>query len=213
MVEPNSHRFDALRLSWRKDMGARSVRALTLDSPTGNRLRRPGEPEPGERVSTSNLLWMAEGPSTPHHAPPSLIERRIRKIADARSITLALSVTFLGLAVAGAIAIRFLDHDSFPTYGSAFWWALQTVTTVGYGDVVPTGTAGKVIGSIEMVLGVSFISFLTAGVTSAVVQRAQERRQQEQHERVREDNRRLAESLTEIKTAIAALDARLDRLS
>jgi voltage-gated potassium channel len=156
---------------------------------------------------------MGEGSSAPHQKSPALIERRIRKIADARSITLALAVTFIGLAFAGAIAIRFLDHDSFPTFGSAFWWALQTVTTVGYGDVVPTGTTGKVIGSIEMVLGVSFISFLTAGVTSAIVQRAQDRRQQEQHERVREDNKRLAESLTDIRTAIAALDARLDRLS
>jgi voltage-gated potassium channel len=156
---------------------------------------------------------MTEGPSAPRQKSPALIERRIRKIADARSITLALAMTFIGLAVVGAIAIRFLDEDSFPTFGTAFWWALQTVTTVGYGDVVPTGTTGKVIGSIEMVLGVSFISFLTAGVTSAVVQRAQERRQQEQHEHVREDDQRLAEALTEIRTAIANLDARLDQLS
>jgi len=144
---------------------------------------------------------------------PALIERRIRKIANARSITLALATTFLGLALAGAIAIRFLDHDSFPTYGDAFWWALQTVTTVGYGDVVPTGTTGKVIGSIEMVLGVSFISFLTAGVTSAVVQRSQDRRQEEQHEQMRQDTERLAAALTDIRTAIAQLDRRLDGLS
>jgi len=96
-----------------------------------------------------------------------LIERRIHKIAEARSITIALAVTFVGLAFAGAIAIRFLDRESFPSFGLAVWWALQTVTTVGYGDVVPAGATGKVIGSIEMVLGVSFISFLTAGVTSA----------------------------------------------
>src|SRR4029450_1948697 len=107
------------------------------------------------------------------------IERRIRKIADARSITLALALTFVGLGVAGALGIRFLAENSFPKFGPACWWALQTVTTVGYGDVVPTGTTGKVIGSIEMVLGVSFISFLTAGVTSAIVQRAQDRRQEE----------------------------------
>ena len=156
---------------------------------------------------------MAGGSSSPQHTTPSLIERRIKKIADARSVTFALAVTFIGLALVGAIAIRFLDEDSFPTFGSAFWWALQTVTTVGYGDVVPTGSTGKVIGSIEMVLGVSFISFLTAGVTSAVVQRAQEKRQREQHTQVRKDNQRLAESLTEIRTAIAELDARLDRLN
>jgi voltage-gated potassium channel len=144
---------------------------------------------------------------------PALIERRIRKIANARSITLALATTFLALALAGGVLIRFLDEDSFPSFGLAFWWALQTVTTVGYGDVVPTGATGKVIGSIEMVLGVSFISFLTAGVTSAVVQRSQDKRQEEQHEQMRHDTERLAAALGEIRTAIAALDGRLDRLS
>ena len=169
--------------------------------------------EPGEGAVPSNLVRMADAPSVPPHKRPSLIERRIRKIADARSITFALAVTFVGLAFVGAVAIRFLDENSFPTFGSAVWWALQTVTTVGYGDVVPAGTTGKVIGSIEMVLGVSFISFLTAGVTSAIVQRAQDRRHDEQHDRVVEDNQRLAEALKEIRTAIADLDARLDRLS
>ena len=44
---------------------------------------------------------------------------------------------------------------------------------MGYGDVVPTTAAGRFIGGPEMVIGVSFIAFLTAGVTSAVVQREQ----------------------------------------
>jgi hypothetical protein len=70
----------------------------------------------------------------PGHQPqrPALIERRIRKIANARSITLALAITFVGLAFGGAVAIRLLDEDSFPSFGLAVWWALQTVTTVGY---------------------------------------------------------------------------------
>jgi voltage-gated potassium channel len=168
--------------------------------------------EPGDEPPPSNTLPMT-GASAPEQRRPALIERRIRKIANARSITLALAATFVGLAVGGAIAIRFLDETSFPTFGSAFWWALQTVTTVGYGDVVPTGTTGKVIGSIEMVLGVSFISFLTAGVTSAVVQRSQDRRQEEQHEQMRQDTERLAAALTDIRTAIAELDRRLEGLS
>jgi voltage-gated potassium channel Kch len=143
---------------------------------------------------------------------PSIIERRIRKIANARSITLSLAATFLGLALVGAVGIRLLDHSSFPTYGQAFWWALQTVTTVGYGDVVPTGSAGKVLGSIEMVLGVSFISFLTAGVTSAVVQRAQARAQDDEREQAELDLRTLTDTLSEIRSAIADLDRRLDQI-
>ena len=93
------------------------------------------------------------------------------RIANARSVVLGLSLTFVGLAFVGAIVIRVFDSDNFPSLGLAIWWALQTVTTVGYGDVVPTTTVGQVIGGIEMVLGISFITFLTAGVTSIVIQR------------------------------------------
>ena len=152
---------------------------------------------------------MTEG--APGHNPrrPALIERRIRKIANARSITLALAMTFVGLSLAGAVAIRFLDEESFPSFGIAVWWALQTVTTVGYGDVIPAGSTGKVIGGIEMVLGVSFISFLTAGVTSAVIQRSQDKRHEEERVREMQDLQRLVETLGEIRTAITALERRL----
>jgi voltage-gated potassium channel len=152
---------------------------------------------------------MAERPSKHRTESPALIERRIRKIANARSITLALAMTFVGLALGGAVAIRFLDDNSFPSFGLAVWWALQTVTTVGYGDVVPAGATGKVIGGIEMVLGVSFISFLTAGVTSAVIQRSQDKRHEEERVQEIQDLQRLIETLGEIRTAIAALERRL----
>ena len=138
-----------------------------------------------------------------------MIERRIRKIASARSITLSLATTFVVLALGGAVAIRFLNEDSFPSFGLAVWWALQTVTTVGYGDVVPSGAMGKVIGSIEMVLGVSFISFVTAGVTSVVVQRSQDQRYEQTRVQSEQDVQRLIDALGEIRAAIAELERRL----
>ena len=48
----------------------------------------------------------------------------------------------------------------------AIWWALVTLTTVGYGDIVPQAGWGRLIGAFVMVLGVTFLSFLTATVTS-----------------------------------------------
>ena len=152
---------------------------------------------------------MTAGAPAPLRPRPALIERRIHKIANARSITLALATTFLGLALVGAAVIRFLDESSFPTFGQAFWWALQTVTTVGYGDVVPSGAAGKVIGGIEMILGVSFISFLTAGVTSVIVQRAQDKRHDVERAQADQDVERLMEALGELRTAIADVERRL----
>src|SRR5215216_7512967 len=113
-------------------------------------------------------------------APPTLIERRVRRIANARSVTLGLATTFLGLAVIGAILMRIVDEHDFPTLGLAVWWSLQTVTTVGYGDIVPTTDVGRVIGGVELVIGISFIAFLTAGVTSTVIQRGEEKAQESQ---------------------------------
>src|SRR4051794_20865092 len=152
---------------------------------------------------------MTEGAPGHHPQGPMFIERRIRKIANARSITLALATTFVGLALGGAVAIRLLDEDSFPSFGLAVWWALQTVTTVGYGDVVPSGATGKAIGSIEMVLGVSLISFLTAGVRSVVVQRPQDKGHEGDGVQAAHAVQRLVDTLDEVRSAIAALERRL----
>jgi voltage-gated potassium channel len=129
---------------------------------------------------------------THHHE--SLVERRANKIANARSVTFGLALTFLGLACLGAVFMRFADSEHFPTFGSAVWWALQTITTVGYGDAVPTSSWGKVVAGVEMVIGVSFIAFLTATVTSTVVQRS------------------AGDQQDEVIAAISALNERLDRI-
>src|SRR6476659_7219346 len=102
--------------------------------------------------------------ASPHVTDRALAIRRVRRIANARSVTWGLAVTFVLLALVGAVVERIVDPHDFPTLGLALWWSLQTVTTVGYGDVVPTTNVGRFIGGIELVIGVSFIAFLTAGV-------------------------------------------------
>jgi voltage-gated potassium channel len=139
----------------------------------------------------------------------SLIERRVQKIANARSVTVGLAVTFLLLAFVGAAAIWLLDRRDFTSFGSAVWWALQTVTTVGYGDVVPKAGIGRVIGGIEMVLGVSFIAFLTAGVTSTVIQRAAAQADETDRASRERDTKTIVDALAETRTAIRALEQRL----
>ena len=166
----------------------------------------------GKLTPSLNPTLMTQDDLTQPPEKPSFIERNVRRIANSRSLILGLSLTFFGSAFVGAIVMRIVDPDNFPSLGLATWWALQTVTTVGYGDVVPTTNAGRVIGSIEMVIGISFITFLTAGVTSTVIQRANARAQAVERAHDERDAKTILDSLVETRRAIAELDARLGRI-
>ena len=149
---------------------------------------------------------------TPPPGRPSLFERSVLRVANSRSLTVGLSLTFVGLAFVGAILMRIADPDNFPSLGLAIWWALQTVTTVGYGDAVPTTDFGRVIGGIEMVIGVSFIAFLTAGVTSTVIQRAQAETRKADLGQSEQDAQSIIDALRGTTQAITDLDSRMERI-
>jgi len=139
----------------------------------------------------------------------SLIERRVQHVVNARSATVGLAGTFVGLAVVGAILMRFADPHNFPSIGLAIWWALQTVTTVGYGDVVPTTDAGRIVGGVEMVIGVAFIAFVTAGVTSAVLQRGQVQEQEAERRRDEQNTQSVIDALAQTEDTLKELGDRL----
>lgn len=68
---------------------------------------------------------------------------------------------------------RIVDPKTFHTVWLGMWWAIETVTTVGYGDVVPSQTIGKVIAGFLMLGGLSLLAVVTAAITSGFVSRAQ----------------------------------------
>jgi voltage-gated potassium channel len=78
----------------------------------------------------------------------------------------------IGVVVFGVVE-RIVDPKTFPSVWLGMWWAVETVTTVGYGDVVPHQSVGKVIAAVLMLGGLSFLAVLTAAVTSGFVSRAQ----------------------------------------
>ncbi len=53
------------------------------------------------------------------------------------------------------------------------WWALQTVTTVGYGDVTPAHVSGRIVGSVVLLYGIGFLTITIAAITSTFVTRAE----------------------------------------
>ena len=64
------------------------------------------------------------------------------------------------------------DHERYPTIGSGLWWAVQTTTTVGYGDNVPESAAGRLVAAAVMLFGIGFLTVITAAITSTFVARA-----------------------------------------
>ncbi len=78
----------------------------------------------------------------------------------------------IGVVVFGVVE-RIVDPGTFDTVWLGMWWAIQTVTTVGYGDVVPGSTAGKVIATFLMLGGLSLFAVVTGAITSAFVAQRQ----------------------------------------
>jgi voltage-gated potassium channel len=77
------------------------------------------------------------------------------------------------IVVISAFSMRVFDPHEFPTVGVAFWWATQTVTTVGYGDISVQRPIGRILGVIVMLEGVAFLAVVTAAITSTFVTRAE----------------------------------------
>ncbi|MGZ4286399.1 MAG: potassium channel family protein, partial [Solirubrobacteraceae bacterium] len=59
--------------------------------------------------------------------------------------------------------------------GKGLWFALQTVTTVGYGDVTPKQADGRFIGAVVMLAGIGFLAVITASVTASLIESSRRR--------------------------------------
>ena len=79
------------------------------------------------------------------------------------------------ITVAGGILVRLVDRSEYPTFGKGLWFALQTVTTVGYGDVTPHNSSGRFIGAVVMLAGIGFLAVITASVTAALIESSRRR--------------------------------------
>lgn len=138
-----------------------------------------------------------------------LSDRRLAMID--RAVTSGRILPYLALStivitIVAGVAAWLLAPHGFGSLGDTLWWAAQTVTTVGYGDVVPTSGGGRVIGVVVMVFGVTAVSLITALVTSAVVAFEQRRRSELQEA---EHHNPVHESLGRIEQRLEAIEKRL----
>jgi len=114
----------------------------------------------------------------PEQPTPSRMERWIDRKLSSRALrpryaARVIATIWISTVILFGVVERIVDPDTFDTVWLAFWWAIQTITTVGYGDVVPGSSAGKAIAAILMLGGLSLLSIITATITSAFVARRQ----------------------------------------
>jgi voltage-gated potassium channel len=102
------------------------------------------------------------------------LDRMYASVLSGRIIPYLAGV-LLVITMGAALLVRLLARGEFKTYGESLWWAAQTVTTVGYGDVIPHNPFSKAIAVAVMLLGIATVSLTTAVITSAVSTAAQRR--------------------------------------
>jgi voltage-gated potassium channel Kch len=106
----------------------------------------------------------------------NIIERRFERLLhEPPSVRNAAAVIVIATALVvlgSGVVISLIDSEEYPNVGIGMWWALETVTTVGYGDVTPKNVAGKLVGAAVMLEGTAFIAIVTAVITSTFVARA-----------------------------------------
>jgi voltage-gated potassium channel len=122
-----------------------------------------------------------------------------------RAAGIVASVTISVTLVAG-LAIHFTDRKSFPNIGDGMWWAVQTVTTVGYGDLVPSSVTGRAVASVVMIVGIGFLTVVTAAITSTFIETTRRRLEGNTAQVV-------TAKLDEIGVRLESIEAELGRLT
>jgi voltage-gated potassium channel Kch len=127
------------------------------------------------------------------------LERAVARAVTPRGAAIVIATATIAITVVTGIAMTIVDRENYPTIGSGLWWAVQTSTTVGYGDNVPTTVAGRLVAAFVMLVGIGFLTVITAAITSTFVSRS-----------------RLEPASTDAETSIAEqlrqINARLERI-
>jgi voltage-gated potassium channel len=145
------------------------------------------------------------------------IERRMSKVLrEPPSVRTAAGVivTVTALIVtASGVLMRVIDHREYSSVWLGLWWAIQTVTTVGYGDVTPRNVGGRVVATFVMLEGVALVAIVTALITSTFVERARREREGNVVEEVQKEEEETAARFDDLTARLDRLEAMLQQLT
>jgi voltage-gated potassium channel len=133
--------------------------------------------------------------------------RRRRRLSWLQALALVAAVT-VSVVLAGALLVTRTDPDRYPELGTGLWWAVSTVTTVGYGDVVPASAPGRLVAVVLMFVGIGCFAFLTAVAASAIVVGevgGEERR-------IEAEEREIEREQSVVLARLGEIEARLERI-
>jgi voltage-gated potassium channel len=133
-----------------------------------------------------------------------------RVVANRRIFPFLVLVTVSVALLAGFVA-TLVDEKDFPSFADGAWWAIVTLATVGYGDIVPTTPWGRVVGSVLIIFGVTFLSFLTAIVTSLFVSTDQDQRRAEERALQEASEAETRTLLLQLDERLASIEAKLEQ--
>ena len=113
-------------------------------------------------------------PDQPHE---TRLERRLEAWVDRattpRGAAIVIATASLVVTFTAGALMTVVEREHYPSIGSGLWWAIQTTTTVGYGDNVPTTLGGRSLAAVVMLFGIGIITVITAAITSTFVARSQ----------------------------------------
>ena len=131
------------------------------------------------------------------------LDRALARATTPRGATIVIALTTVAITFATGVFMTALDDENFPSIGSGLWWAVQTTTTVGYGDNVPTTVAGRLLAAFVMLVGIGFLTVITAAITSAFISRSNlEQKRAEAAPPTAEQLRQLDKRLERIEAAL-----------
>jgi voltage-gated potassium channel Kch len=104
--------------------------------------------------------------------PERRLDRVLARATRPRGAAVVIATVSTSITVGAGILMTVADHNTFPSIGSGLWWSVQTVTTVGYGDHVPANVAGRLVASLVMLVGIGFLTVITAAITGTFVSRS-----------------------------------------
>jgi voltage-gated potassium channel len=87
---------------------------------------------------------------------------------EARSVSALLFVLLLTVTISGSLMYMLENEqqpESFTSIPAAMWWAIETLTTVGYGDMVPVTVAGRIVGGMVSIIGIGTLALFSGLIT------------------------------------------------